>query len=66
MATKVLDVTDITEGIPPGAWVAISEKLHKVLAYGIDLSAVVEKARGLGEDLPLIVRVPEESLALFL
>ncbi len=66
MPTAIANIDDLLDGIPPGAWVAISEKLHKVLAYGIDLPAVVERARGLGEDLPLIVRVPEQSVALFL
>jgi len=66
MATEIADIDDLVEGIPPGAWVAISEKLHKVLAYGIDLRAVLDEAHQMGEELPLIVRLPEQSLSWFL
>jgi hypothetical protein len=62
---KIDEIAGLTRDIPAGAWVAISERLHKVLAYGIDLPVVVGEARELGEDLPLIVRVPEQSHALF-
>ncbi len=66
MPTEIADIDDLVEGIPPGAWVAISEKLHKVLAYGIDLPTIVDEARAQGEECPLVVRVPEQSVALFL
>ena len=66
MKFELQEVEGLTEGIPAGAWVAISEKLHKVLAYGIDLPTVVDEAREMGEELPLIVRVPEMAVARFL
>ena len=51
----------IFEGIPAGAWVAISEKQQKAIAFGPDARAVLNQARGLGERLPLMMRVPESG-----
>ena len=66
MTTSVADIFDLLEDIPPGAWVAVSEREHKILAYGIDSRAVLDEARAKGEELPLILRKPELNLALFL
>lgn len=59
------DLLDLLKDIPAGAWVAISEKRHVVLAFGTDAKAVADEAHAKGEDLPLIVRVPEHSMAMF-
>jgi hypothetical protein len=45
MATTVADLPDLLKGIPAGAWVAISEEQHKVIAYGVDAQAVHNEAR---------------------
>jgi hypothetical protein len=66
MATTVADLSDLLKGIPAGAWVAISEQQHKVIAFGADPQSVLSEAREKGERLPLIVRVPEQNLAMFL
>jgi hypothetical protein len=66
MATTVADLPDLLKGIPAGAWVAISESQNKVLAYGADLQAAHDEALQKGEQMPLMVRVPEQNLAMFL
>lgn len=65
MATTLTDLPELLAGIPDGAWVAISERQRKVLAWGPDAEEVLSRARTAGEDLPLIVRVPEQNSALF-
>jgi hypothetical protein len=66
MAATVADIFDLLKGFPPGAWVAISEQQHKALAYGVDAQAVRDEALKKGEKLPLMVRVPDQNLAMFL
>lgn len=66
MAATVADIFDLLKGIPAGAWVAISESQKKALAYGVDAQAVFNEARQKGEKLPLMVRVPDQNLAMFL
>jgi hypothetical protein len=65
MATVITDLPDLLKGIPAGAWVAISELQNKALAFGFDAQAVLNEARQKGERLPLMVRVPEQNLAMF-
>jgi hypothetical protein len=65
LATSIADLSELLKGIPPGAWVAISESQHKALAFGADPQAVLNEARVLGEQLPLLVRVPEQNSAMF-
>jgi hypothetical protein len=55
-------LTALLEGIPAGAWVAISEEQNKVLAWGIDAQEVLHEAQGKGEHSPLITRVPDRHL----
>jgi hypothetical protein len=66
MATTVADLPELLKGIPPGVWVAISESQNKVLAYGVDIEATHDEARQKGEQLPLMVRVPDQNMAMFL
>jgi hypothetical protein len=66
MATTVADPSGLLKGIPAGVWAAISEQQHKVIAFGAGPQAVLAEARKKGEKLPLIVRVPEQNLAMFL
>ena len=66
MATCAMDFSELLKGIPEGAWVAISERAHRVVAYSADLPSVVAGAHDAGEDNPLIVRVPEQASTLFL
>jgi hypothetical protein len=66
MATTVADLPELLKGFSPGTWVAISEKQNKALAYGIDLQVVFDEAQQKGENQPLMVRVPDQHLAMFL
>jgi hypothetical protein len=66
MASTVADLAELLKGVPAGAWVAISEKLNKTLAYGVDAQAVFNEALQKGEKQPLMVRVPDQNLAMFL
>lgn len=66
MPATVEDLPELLKGIPPGAWVAISESQNKALAYGVDPQAVQSEARQKGEPNPLMVRVPDQIMAMFL
>jgi hypothetical protein len=65
MATAVADLDNLLKGVPAGAWVAISERLHKVVAHGIDAQTVLNQARESGEQDPLLVCVPEQTAMFF-
>ncbi|MFP5205386.1 MAG: DUF5678 domain-containing protein [Acidobacteriota bacterium] len=65
MATFAIDLSHLLQGIPAGAWVAISEKDERVVAYAADLQTVIKLAHERGELNPLIVRVPEQSSVMF-
>jgi hypothetical protein len=66
MASSITDLPELLKGIPPGAWVAISERQNKAVAFGVDAQAVHDEAQLKGEDQPLMVRVPDQVLAMFL
>jgi hypothetical protein len=66
MAMTATDLPAFLEGIPPGDWVAFSEAQIKVLAHGADPDEVRHEAMDKGEPLPLIVRVPERQMTMFL
>jgi hypothetical protein len=66
MAAATLDLSLLLKGVPEGAWVAISQRENKVLAYAAELQTVLEQALELGEREPLVVRVPEQASTLFL
>lgn len=58
MANLGLNLAELFQGIPAGDWVAISESQRKAIAFGADARSVLNQARGLGERLPLMLRVP--------
>jgi len=64
--SPVAEMYALMEGLPIGSWVAFSEKQHKILAYGPDAQAVLDEARELGEPRPVIARVMDPSVGLFL
>jgi hypothetical protein len=66
MATLTINFAKLLDGIPPGAWVAISEDHNRIVAYGADMRQVLSDAREKGEQRPLIVRVPERQGTLLL
>jgi Family of unknown function (DUF5678) len=66
MAASTIDYADLLEGLPAGAWVAISEEKRRVVAFSGELQAALDQAHACGELDPLIVRVPEQAMTLFL
>jgi hypothetical protein len=66
MAPAVCDFVKLFEGIPEGAWVAISQTQDCVVAYAAELNDALSKAREQGEPNPIIIRVPQSSVALVL
>ena len=56
-----VDLTELLKGIPSGAWVAISRRQDRVVAYGADIREVLQEARNKGESNPLITRVSEST-----
>lgn len=63
MAPMVKDFGRLLEGIPRGAWVAISHDETRVVAYAAEIKDAVRKAQELGEPNPIIVRVPQSPAA---
>ncbi len=65
MAASAPELYALMDGLPVGAWVAISTEKVCVLAYGDDADAVVEEAILKGDAHPLIARVPDPDVAWF-
>jgi phosphopantetheinyl transferase (holo-ACP synthase) len=61
MAPIVRDFDKLLEGVPRGAWVAISHDEDRVVAYAAELKEAISKAQEQGEQNPVIVRVPQSS-----
>ena len=61
-----LHLAELLKDVPRGAWVAISSAPERVVAFGLDLRAVLDEAKRKGEPSPLITRVPESANALIL
>jgi hypothetical protein len=62
----VKDVSKLLEGVPKGAWVALSRDEEKVVAYAAELQEVIQKANEAGESDPVVLRVPESDNATLL
>ena len=65
IASSIPDLASLLRGIPNGVWVAISEKLRKLVAYGVDAQAVLNEAHSTGEPNPLILRVPDQTAMFY-
>jgi hypothetical protein len=63
MSKLIPNLSEILSAIPAGEWVAISERQQQAIAHGRDARSVLNEARGLGESLPLMIRVPEPHCA---
>ena len=62
----VKELSELLKGIPKGSWVALSRNEESVIAYAATLEQVLQKAKGTGEDRPVVIRVPERDSAVFL
>ncbi len=65
MAMNIQEIYEMMNGLPPGAWVAISTEKRLVLSYGDDALKVFAQAKAAGEKIPFIGRVPEPGMHLF-
>lgn len=67
MATiPALNLPELLKGIPRGAWVAIAADHGHVIAYGFDLTQVLDEAKKAGEQQPIVTRIAESAMALML
>lgn len=62
----VRDLSKLLASVPKGSWVAISRDETDVLAYSADLDEALDKAKEAGENDPIVIRVPETEVAVFL
>lgn len=65
MTMAITEIYELMNGLPPGAWVAISTEQHRVLSYGEDADQVVAEAEEKGEEHPFLTRVPDPNEAMF-
>jgi hypothetical protein len=65
MAMAINEIHQLMDGLPPGAWVAISTERRCVLSYGEDAQTVYAEAKRTGEKVPFIGRVPEPDVHMF-
>ena len=61
MSKLIANFDEILKNLPAGAWVAISERKSEAVAHGWDARIVLDEARVRGEQIPLMVRVPERK-----
>lgn len=62
----VKELSKILAGVPKGSWVALSHDEERVVAFDATLEQVLRKAKEAGEENPIVIRVPESEVALFL
>jgi hypothetical protein len=65
-ATNMKNFSELLRQVPAGAWVAISQDGTRVIAFGDELSVVIDQARDAGEADPIIARAPQANMALIL
>jgi hypothetical protein len=65
MAMDINEIHKLMDGLPPGAWVAISTEQGCVLSYGEDAMKVFADAKAKGEKVPFIGRVPDPDVLMF-
>ena len=65
-AVVAVDLSKVLEGVPRGKWVAISSDMGRALASSDDVETVIKRANALGENEPVIMRVPDPAVALIL
>jgi hypothetical protein len=58
-------LSKLLEPVPPGSWVAISERDRKVVAFDPDSQVALAEAKKKGEAIPLMVKKPLHAQNLF-
>ena len=61
MAPPATDFGQLLKNVPPGAWVAISQDEQRA-----EMRDALAKAKELGEEHPIIFRVPQSPAAFVL
>jgi len=56
-----LDFTTILKDAPVGDWIALSNGQDRIVATGKTLAQAVDNARELGENEPVVMKVPPVS-----
>jgi hypothetical protein len=62
----VYDFGELLKDVPAGAWVAISQDEQRVVAYAAEMRDALSRAKELGEEFPIVFRVPQGSTAFVL
>lgn len=60
------DLSKLLEGLPKGAWVALSRDEERVVSYSADIQDAMQKAKSAGEENPIMIRIPEDGCTLLL
>jgi hypothetical protein len=66
MTPPVTDFGELLKDVPPGAWVAISQDEQRVVACAAEMRDALSQAKELGEECPIIFRLPPSPAALVL
>ena len=62
---NITEIHKLMDGLPPGAWVAISTEQGCVLSCGDDAMKVFAEAKEKGVKVPFIGRVPDPDALMF-
>jgi hypothetical protein len=60
------DISKLLSSVPEGAWVALSNDEERIVAYAAELQEALKKAKVVGEDEPVVLRVPEAGASTLL
>ena len=66
MTVATVDLATLLKGVPRGEWVTLSSDMGRALTHGDDMQTVIDQAKALGESDPVIMRVPDPTVALIL
>jgi hypothetical protein len=58
------DLSAVLNDAPPGAWVALSHDKTRLVATGDSIRAAASQAKLMGEDDPVLIRMPLEGEGL--
>jgi hypothetical protein len=53
-----IDLTDVLKDAPVGHWIALSHDWERVIATAESLEVALGTAKELGEDSPIVLKVP--------
>ena len=56
-----IDLTTVLRDAPVGDWIALSHDQQRIVATAKTLNAAVETAKSLGEEEPILFKIPPVS-----